>query len=197
MDLRIKKPTRIASRRNSFSVANRHLTFVLRILAERFFSHPVVELGLTGLTSTSTNIRTTASSPLRYLSPVIQSWAFALTSFSSWARHRRNGVRFPKRPHDSFRVPSLSFKFFSLWRIFQRSISERDVSHPMKLSSKKQRLKPFEFSPHGLSDRLRLNCEPSSPLNAFSHILILERSIIFISYCCVREFFNNCTEEWL
>ena len=41
----------------------------------------------------------------------------------------------------------------------------------VKLSSKRHRLKPFEFSPHGLSDRLRLNCEPSSPMNAFSHIL--------------------------
>ena len=33
----------------------------------------VVELGLTGLTSTSQNIRTTASSPLRYSGPVVQS----------------------------------------------------------------------------------------------------------------------------
>ena len=48
---------------------------------------------------------------------------------------------------------------------------ERSVSYPVKLSSKRHRLKPFEFSPHGLTDRLRLNCEPSSPMNAFSHIL--------------------------
>ena len=44
----------------------------------------------------------------------------------------------------------------------------------VKLSSKRHRLKPFEFSPHGLTDRLRLNCEPSSPMNAFSHILKVE-----------------------
>ena len=53
----------------------------------------------------------------------------------------------------------------------QRSISERSPSYPVELSSKRHRLKPFEFSPHGLTDRLRLNCEPSSPMNAFSHIL--------------------------
>ena len=40
----------------------------------------------------------------------------------SGARHRRNGVRFLKRPHDSFRVP--------YGVPVQRSISERDVSHP-------------------------------------------------------------------
>ena len=87
-----------------------------------------------------------------------------------------------------------------------------------------------------VNSRLRLTCEPSSPMNAFSHILvklsspsqkwrafpetsaerftflpafrsnvpflstmshILKRSIIFISYGCVREFLYNCTEEWL
>ena len=38
-----------------------------------FNSWVVVELGLTGLTSTSQNSRTTASSPLRYSGPVFQS----------------------------------------------------------------------------------------------------------------------------
>ena len=46
-----------------------------------------------------------------------------------------------------------------------------DFWYFLELSSKRHRLKPFEFSPHGLTDRLRLNCEPSSPMNAFSHIL--------------------------
>ena len=46
---------------------------VQRSISERDVSHPVVELGLTGLTSTSQNIRTTASSPLRYSGPVVQS----------------------------------------------------------------------------------------------------------------------------
>ena len=84
-----------------------------------------VELGLTGLTSTSRNVRRT------------------------------------------FHIPSVvSVQCFS---------PERSVSYPVKLSSKRHRLKPFEFSPHGLTDRLRLNCEPSSPMNAFSHILCLMR----------------------
>ena len=42
---------------------------------------------------------------------------------------------------------------------------------PLKLSSQKHRLKPFVFCPHGLSDRLRQNREPSSPISAFAHIL--------------------------
>ena len=46
-----------------------------------------------------------------------------------------------------------------------------DFWYFLELSSKRHRLKPFEFSPHGLTDRFRLNCEPSSPMNAFSHIL--------------------------
>ena len=81
-----------------------------------------VELGLTGLTSTSRNVRRT------------------------------------------FHVPSVvSVQCFS---------PERSPSYPVELSSKRHRLKPFEFSPHGLTDRLRLNCEPSSPMNAFSRILV-------------------------
>ena len=59
----------------------------------------------------------------------------------------------------------------------------------VKLSSKRHRLKPFEFSPHGLSDRLRLNCEPSSPMNAFSHILS------FV-YCFHYSIPNNLDNEY-
>ena len=89
------------------------------------FSHPSkVELGLTGPTSISTNIRTTCSKSL----------AVFVSNDSSL------------------------------------SVRPRILA---KLSSKRHRLKPFEFSPHGLTDRLRLNCEPSSPMNAFSHILEL------------------------
>ena len=46
---------------------------VQRSISERDVSHPVVELEKAETTSTSTNIRTTASSPLRYSGPVIQS----------------------------------------------------------------------------------------------------------------------------
>ena len=107
------------------------------------------------------------------------------------------------------------------WRAFPQTSAERftflpafesnvpflsAMSHILKLSSKRHRLKPFEvgvktannlycivlsaYIPiqfamptpksfalwrilHGLTDRLRLNCEPSSPINAFSHILKL------------------------
>ena len=51
---------------------------VQRSISERDCSHPVVELEKAETTSTSTNSRTTASSPLRYLSPVIR----FLTAFS-------------------------------------------------------------------------------------------------------------------
>ena len=62
------------------------------------------------------------SRSFRHLGPVFQSWSFALVSCCSWARHRRNGVRFLKYPHgliDRYGIP------------VQRSISERDVSHPI------------------------------------------------------------------
>ena len=52
------------------------------------------------------------------------------------------------------------------------------IAHILELSSKRHRLKPFEVSPHGLSDRLRLTCEPSSPINAFSHILGVELGLV-------------------
>ena len=45
---------------------------VQRSISGRDVSHPVVELEKAETTSTSTNSRTTASSPLRYLSPVIR-----------------------------------------------------------------------------------------------------------------------------
>ena len=51
----------------------------------------------------------------------------------------------------------LTPKSFALWRIFQRSISERDVSHPVKLSSKRHRLKPFEVSPHDCNQSFAAN----------------------------------------
>ena len=44
-------------------------------------SHPGVELEKAETTSTSTNIRTTASSPLRYLSPAIRFLTLFLTSY--------------------------------------------------------------------------------------------------------------------
>ena len=80
-------------------------------------------------------------SPLRYSGPVIQSRAFALVScevelaIAEMACVSRNVRR-------TFHVPS--------GVPVQRSISERDCSHPVKLSSEKQRLKPFEVSPHDL-----------------------------------------------
>ena len=105
-------------------------------------SHPVVELRITGLTSTSRSSRTTCSKSLALLRSSNSVLSVRRRILCSWVRNRRNGVRFPKRPHDSFRVPS--------GVPVQRSISERDCSHPVKLSSEKQRLKPFEVSPHDL-----------------------------------------------
>ncbi len=96
---------------------------VQRSISERDGSYPEVELGLTGPTSISTNIRTTCSK--------------SLAVFVS---------------NDS-------------------SLSVR--SRILKLNSEKQRLKPFVFCPHGHSDRLRQNREPSSPLTAFPRILNL------------------------
>ena len=49
----------------------------------------------------------------------------------------------------------------------------KDFSRILKLNSEKQRLKPFVFCPHGHSDRLRQNREPSSPLTACPRILEL------------------------
>ena len=96
---------------------------VQRSISERDGSYPEVELGLTGPTSISTNIRTTCSK--------------SLAVFVS------NDSSLSVRP-----------------RI-------------LKLNSEKQRLKPFVFCPHGHSDRLRQNREPSSPLTAFPRILNL------------------------
>ena len=53
-------------------------------------------------------------SPLRYSGPVIQSWAVRPCILCSWARNRRNGVRFPKRPQNvsrSFRRSGPTFHF--------------------------------------------------------------------------------------
>ena len=82
----------------------------------------VVELGLTGLTSTSRSIRTTCAKSFALLRSSDSVLSVRPHILCSRVRLRRNGVRFPKRPHDSFRVPS--------GVPVQRSISERDVSHP-------------------------------------------------------------------
>lgn len=103
-----------------------HVLYVAPVqwsVSNRFSSYPEVELGLTGPTSISTNIRTTCSK--------------SLAVFVS------NDSSLSVRP-----------------RI-------------LKLNSEKQRLKPFVFCPHGHSDRLRQNREPSSPLTAFPRILNL------------------------
>ena len=79
-------------------------------------------------------------SPLRYSGPVIQSWAFALVScvvefaIAEMACVSRN-VRTTRSESLLF-----CFKSFALWRIFQRSISERDCSHPVISSDSKTRL---------------------------------------------------------
>ena len=95
-------------------------------------SHPVVELGLTGLTSTSRSIRTTCAKSLALLRSSDSVLSVRPRILCSWVRNRRNGVRFPKRPHDSFRVPS--------GVPVQRSISRRDCSHPVISSDLKTRL---------------------------------------------------------
>ena len=82
----------------------------------------VVEFGLPGLTSTSRSSRTTCSKSLALLRSSDSVLSVRPHILWSWTCHRRNGVRFPKRPHDSFRVPS--------GVPVQRSISERDVSYP-------------------------------------------------------------------
>ena len=124
---------------------------------------------------------------------------------SSWTRHRRNGVRFPKYPHgcaSRLRYSGPTFHFWTRWlvswvvelgltgptsistnirttcskslAVFVSNDSSLSVRpRILKLNSEKQRLKPFVFCPHGHSDRLRQNREPSSPLTAFPRILNL------------------------
>ena len=127
------------------------------------------------------------------VSVILLRWAMSHILWS-WARHRRNGVRFPKRPHDSFRVPS--------GVPVQRSISERDVSHPVvELGlTGLQNFALWSFA----SRSIRTTCSKSLALlrSSVSVLsirprILLEWSIIFIPYGCVREFLCNCTEEWL
>ena len=83
--------------------------------------------------------------------------------------------------NQSKKRPNMDMSIFGLFRLRQyKKCTHKclwvhficsDFWYFLELSSKRHRLKPFEFSPHGLTDRFRLNCEPSSPMNAFSHIL--------------------------
>ena len=61
----------------------------------------------------------------------------------------------------------------------QRSISGRDVSHPV-VEFEKAETEDFLALSARLSKSLTAKLEPSSSLNAFSHILILEWSLTFI-----------------
>ena len=79
-------------------------------------SHPVVELGLTGLTSTSRSSRTTCSKSLALLRSSDSVLSVRPRILCSWARNRRNGVRFLKRPQNvsrSFRRSSPTFHFYT------------------------------------------------------------------------------------
>ena len=56
----------------------------------------------------------------------------------------------------------------------QRSISERDCSHPVKLSSEKQRIKPFEVSPHDCKQSLAANLRTVIASKRFSSHPVVE-----------------------
>ena len=81
--------------------------------------YPEVELGLTGLTSTSQNVRRTF-----YVLSVVSVQCFSPDVYHrilcSWTRHRRNGVRFPKYPHgcpSRLRYSGPTFHFWARWLV--------------------------------------------------------------------------------
>ena len=91
-------------------------------ISKREDSHPEVELGLTGLTSTSWYVLTTRSESFASYQSSVSVLGVRPRILCSWTRHRRNGVRFPKHPHgliDRLRCSGPT------------SISKRDVSYPI------------------------------------------------------------------
>ena len=161
----------------------RNVTYKLHFSFSRIL---VVEFGLTALQNfalwsfASQNIRTTASSLLRYSGPVFQAWAFALSSYVveemacvSW------NVRMTRS--ESLTACQSNGPFLSA------------MSHILKVEFEKAETQAFLALSARLFKSLTAKFEPSSSLNAFSHILtslLIVSQISFECDCRFRPFYG-------
>ena len=138
------------------------------------FSHNwIVEFEKAETTSTSTNIRTTASSPLRYSGPVFQAWAFALTSCVVELGLTSCVVELGLTGPTSISWYVRTTRSESL-TAFQSNVPFLSaMSHILKVEFEKAETQAFLALSARLSKSLTANLEPSSSLNAFSHILVV------------------------